>query len=87
MEDVAAGNTQLRDKLTDLRGIIAGWALIVLSILSSTFFFALDNTIVADVQPVIVIHFDLAGKLTGLSVPFLIGAASTNLIWGKMYCT
>ncbi|KAH9208866.1 major facilitator superfamily domain-containing protein [Leptodontidium sp. 2 PMI_412] len=61
------------------------WALVVLSILSSTFLFALDNTIVADVQPVIVTHFNSVGKLTWLSVAFLIGAASTNLIWGKIY--
>ena len=60
------------------------WALVVLSILSSTFLFALDNTIVADVQPVIVKHFNSVGKLIWLSVAFLIGAASTNLIWGKI---
>jgi hypothetical protein len=61
------------------------WALVVFSILSSTFLFALDNTIVADIQPVIVTHFDDVGKLTWLSVAFLIGAASTNLVWGKIF--
>ncbi|KAH8653989.1 major facilitator superfamily domain-containing protein [Tricladium varicosporioides] len=61
------------------------WALVVFSILSSTFLFALDNTIVADVQPVIITHFNSVGKLTWLSVAFLIGAASTNLVWGKIY--
>ena len=45
----------------------------------------LDNTVVADVHPVIVTHFNSVGKLTWLSVAFLIGAASTNLIWGKIY--
>jgi len=40
----------------DVHGI--AWALVVLSILSSTFLFALDNTIVADVQPAIVERFD-----------------------------
>ncbi|KAH6665606.1 major facilitator superfamily domain-containing protein [Halenospora varia] len=34
------------------------WAVVVLSILSSTFLFALDNTIVADIQSVIVLHFN-----------------------------
>jgi MFS family permease len=61
------------------------WIVVVLAILSSTFLFALDNTIVADVQPVIVTQFNSVGKLTWLSVAFLIGAASTNLIWGKVF--
>lgn len=61
------------------------WALVVFSILSSTFLFALDNTIVAVVQPVIVTHFDAISKISWLSVSFLIGAAATNLIWGKVF--
>ena len=61
------------------------WIAVVLSILSSTFLFALDNTIVADVQPVIVEHFDSVSKLSWLSVAFLIGAAATNLVWGKIF--
>lgn len=61
------------------------WALIVTAILSSTFLFALDNTIVADVQPVIVVEFNSLSKIAWLSSSFLIGAASTNLIWGKIY--
>lgn len=61
------------------------WILVVLSILSSTFLFALDNTIVADIQPVIVRQFDSVAKLTWLSVSFLIGAAATNLVWGKIF--
>jgi hypothetical protein len=61
------------------------WAVVVLSILSLTFLFALDNTIVADIQPVIVMHFNNVKNLTWLSVAFLIGAAATNLIWGKIF--
>src|SRR4051812_33334140 len=61
------------------------WAVVVLSILSSTFLFALDNTIVADIQPVIVLHFNDVKNLTWLSVAFLIGAAATNLVWGKIF--
>jgi hypothetical protein len=63
----------------DVHGI--AWALVVLSILSSTFLFALDNTIVADVQPAIVERFDSITKLPWLSVAFLVAAAGTNLIW------
>ena len=61
------------------------WILVVASILSSTFLFALDNTIVADIQPAIISHFGNVSKLTWLSVSFLLGAASTNLIWGKIF--
>ena len=61
------------------------WIVVVLSILSSTFLFALDNTIVADIQPVIVRQFDSVSKLSWLSVSFLIGAAATNLVWGKIF--
>ena len=61
------------------------WVTVVLAILSSTFLFALDSTIVAVVQPVIVEHFDSISRLSWLSVAFLIGAAATNLGWGKIY--
>ena len=63
----------------DVHGI--AWVLVVLSILSSTFIFALDNTIVADVQPAIVERFGSIPKLPWLSVAFLVAAASTNLVW------
>lgn len=66
---------------------VAGWQwiAIILAIYSSQFLFALDQTIIANVQPVIVEQFNSVGKLTWLSVAFLIGAAGTNLVWGKIY--
>jgi len=57
------------------------WGLVVLAILSSTFLFALDNTVVADVQPAIVERFEDISKLPWLSVAFLLGTVSTILIW------
>ena len=57
------------------------WVLAVTSVLASTFLFALDNTIVADVQPAIVERFGDVGKLPWLSVAFLVAAAGTNLVW------
>lgn len=63
----------------DVHGI--AWILVVLSILSSTFLFALDNTIVADVQPAIVNRFGSIEKLPWLSVAFLVAGAGTNLVW------
>lgn len=63
----------------DVHGFL--WVLTVLSILSTTFLFALDNTIVADVQPAIVARFGSIEKLPWLSVAFLVAAAGTNLVW------
>ena len=57
------------------------WGLAVLAVLSSTFLFALDNTIVADVQPAIIAQFGSITKLAWLSASFLLAAASTNLVW------
>lgn len=53
----------------------------VIAILSSVFLFALDQTIVADVQPNIINHFGSIEKLPWLSVAFLLATASTNLFW------
>ena len=61
------------------------WACAVLSVLASTFLFALDNTIVADIQPAIIENFGEVNKLPWLAVAFLVAAAGTNLVWGKMY--
>ena len=57
------------------------WSLIVISILTTTFLFGLDNTIVADIQPAIVSQFGSVNKLPWLSVAFLVSAASTTLFW------
>ena len=61
------------------KGIV--WGLIVSAVLSSCFLFALDNTIVADIQPAIVEKFNDVGKLPWLSAAFFLGAVSTNLVW------
>ncbi|KAM7206080.1 Major facilitator superfamily domain containing protein [Naviculisporaceae sp. PSN 640] len=61
------------------------WMLIVFSILSSAFLFSLDNTIVADIQLAVVRDFSSVEKLSWLPVAFLMGAASTNLLWGQCY--
>lgn len=61
------------------------WGLVVTAILSSIFLYALDNTVVADIQPVIVTDFHSVEKLTWLSAAFLLGATATNLVWGKIF--
>ncbi|KAJ5257134.1 Major facilitator superfamily domain general substrate transporter [Penicillium angulare] len=55
------------------------WVVVVLAIYSSQFLFALDQTIVANVQPAIVEQFNAVDRLSWVSVAFLIGAAGTNL--------
>jgi hypothetical protein len=57
------------------------WALVVIAISSSIFLSALDNTVVADVQPAIVERFADIGKLPWLPVAFLLGTVSTIPIW------
>ncbi|KAB8262245.1 major facilitator superfamily domain-containing protein [Aspergillus pseudonomiae] len=61
------------------------WAFAVTAILSSVFLFALDQTIAADVRPSFIAVFDSISKLPWLSVSFLLGTASTNLLWGRIY--
>lgn len=61
------------------------WVVVVVSILSSTFLFALDNTVVADVQPQIVLQFDAIDQIAWLSVAFIMGALSFTLLYGQLY--
>lgn len=57
------------------------WALVVLSILSSTFLYALDNTVVADVEANIVDTFGEIQKLAWLPIAFLVSCVATNSLW------
>ncbi|KAL0935995.1 MFS drug efflux [Colletotrichum truncatum] len=61
------------------------WGIVVFAILSSTFLFALDNTVVADVQPQIVLQFDAITDIAWLGVAFIMAANSTNLLFGQLY--
>ena len=53
----------------------------VSAILSSVFFFSLDQTIVADIIPDIVDHFGEIQKLPWISVTLLLAAAGTINFW------
>jgi len=57
------------------------WALVMAAVLSSVFPFALDNSIVADIQPAIVNRFHSVAKLPWLSVAFTLSAAGFSLTW------
>ncbi|KAJ5222075.1 uncharacterized protein N7469_010962 [Penicillium citrinum] len=61
------------------------WVLIVLTILSSTFLFSLDNTIVADIQSPIVERLGEVGKMSWLGVAFVLSGSATIITWGKLY--
>lgn len=55
------------------------WICLVISLLSSMFLFALDNTVLADVQPSIIHTFGNIDKLPWVSVSYALGAISVNL--------
>ncbi|KAI1386452.1 major facilitator superfamily domain-containing protein [Hypoxylon trugodes] len=61
------------------------WYLAIVAICSSTFLFALDGTIVADIQPVIIADLGHVEKLSWLGVAYQLSASATNLFWGKVY--
>ena len=57
------------------------WVIVVVAVFSATFLFALDNTIVADIQPAILKDFGEINKLPWITVAFELGAVSVNLLW------
>jgi MFS family permease len=61
------------------------WTLASVAILSSIFLYALDATVVAAVQPIIVSEFGAVDELAWLSVAFLLAATATNMVWGRLY--
>ncbi|KAL3440623.1 major facilitator superfamily domain-containing protein [Aspergillus insuetus] len=61
------------------------WFLLVTSTLTGSFLYALDNTIVANITPVVVNRFDSVEDLPWMSVGFMIGGVSMALILGKLY--
>ncbi|KAJ0420100.1 hypothetical protein BJY00DRAFT_284742 [Aspergillus carlsbadensis] len=56
------------------------WVVVVLGILTLTFFYGLDNMVMAVVQ-----RFNAINRLPWISITFLIRAASTNFFWGQFY--
>ncbi|ROV88575.1 hypothetical protein VPNG_10240 [Cytospora leucostoma] len=61
------------------------WFFVVCSLLAALFLFALDNTIVANVQENIIYTLGGIEKLPWISVAFALGAVATNLFWGQLY--
>ena len=83
--DVSDSKAPPGDQAEQVRQITGvKWVLVILSILSSTFLYALDNTVVADVEPKIVDRFGEIQKLPWLPIAFLVACVSTNLIWYRI---
>ncbi|KAL2833999.1 efflux pump antibiotic resistance protein [Aspergillus pseudoustus] len=61
------------------------WVLVMIALLTSLFLFALDNTIVANVQPDIIGTLGEIEKLPWVSVAFALGGIATDLPWGQVY--
>ena len=62
-----------------LKGL--SWIVLIVAVFSAQFLFALDNTIVADVQPRIIEDLDEITKLPWITVAFELGAVCANLLW------
>ncbi|KAK1765886.1 major facilitator superfamily domain-containing protein [Phialemonium atrogriseum] len=60
------------------------WAVAYMAMLSTTFLFALDNTIVADIQPAIVHDYGNVELLPWIGTGFALGTMAI-LSWGKVY--
>jgi MFS family permease len=82
-----ANEKQMRVEDEPLRRDVTGWkwGLASVAILLSIFLYALDATIVAAIQPLIVTDFNAVEKLAWLSVAFLLAATATNMVWGRIY--
>lgn len=72
---VSMENSSLRDMKT------WRWILLSASVLFSTLLLALDNTVVADLQPQIVDTFVEISKFPWINVNFSLGAAGSALLW------
>lgn len=61
------------------------WICLLISLLSSMFLFALDNTVVADAQPRIIETFGHVKLLPWISVAYALGAIALNLFLSVRY--
>jgi len=57
------------------------WFLVVVAVLSPTFLYALDNTVMATVRPSIVDTFGHIETLTWLSISYPMGELGANPLW------
>ncbi|GAB1312796.1 hypothetical protein MFIFM68171_03006 [Madurella fahalii] len=61
------------------------WIIVIVAILSSTFLYALDNTITANIRPSMIAALgNRIDMLPWLSVSYPMGEVGTNPLWGKL---
>jgi hypothetical protein len=76
----------LDGEISDERKITGiAWVVVVLAVLSSTFLYALDNTIMANVRPNIIASFDRIDMLPWLSISYPMGEIGSNPLWYVLY--
>lgn len=75
--------TASRDALADGS---SQWFLVVTSMMISTFLYALDNTVVVDVQVDIIRSLGQVQKLPWLGTAFAWATMSTILPWSRVFC-
>ena len=69
----------------DLTGL--KWAIVVVSVVSSVFLYAFDNTVMANVRPGIVKTFGHMDMLPWLSVSYPMGEVGANPLWHVLALT
>jgi hypothetical protein len=67
------------DSERKLRGL--PWFLVIMAVLSPTFLYALDNTVMANVRPSIIDTFGELDMITWLSVAYPMGELGANPLW------
>ncbi|KAF7183027.1 hypothetical protein CNMCM7691_002862 [Aspergillus felis] len=84
-----SSSSQLSEKSRDLSDEEPKkeWILVVTTIPSSHMLFALDNTIVANIQPAILEQFQESNQIAWLSVGFSLCSSALVLPWSKAYAT
>ena len=70
------GNEENNREILGLR-----WVLVVTAVLSTTFLYALDNTIVANIRPSIILSLGHINKLPWMSVAYAVGEVGSNPFW------
>ncbi|KAJ3525991.1 hypothetical protein NM208_g11400 [Fusarium decemcellulare] len=63
------------------------WFLVICALLSALFLYALDNTVVANVQAKVVETYNRVDLVPWLGVSFALASAATTLPWSKAYGT
>jgi hypothetical protein len=81
MSNLGVDNNDIRDNDRPRRDLSTlSWITVVVSLFSALFLFALDQTVVADIQPQIIASFGNVDKLPWVSVAYPLGAIALNLL-------